>query len=88
MRAALDGFNGLPILTRHVPVSADDHRGDLVVGSTGSSATLVNGEVTELADDLGIAWDRPDRERRGTIAELWLCLYTYRAVGIVSGQAL
>jgi hypothetical protein len=46
LRAALDGFNGLPILTRHVPVSADDHRGDLVVGSTGSSAVLVNGEVS------------------------------------------
>ena len=46
LRAALAGFNGLPILTRHVPVSADDYRGDLVVGSTGSSAILVNGEVT------------------------------------------
>jgi uncharacterized protein len=46
LRAALDGFNGLPILTRHVPVSADDHRGDLVVGSTGSSAALLNGEVS------------------------------------------
>ena len=46
LRAALAGFNGLPILTRHVPVSADDHRGDLVVGSTGSSAVLVNGEVS------------------------------------------
>jgi hypothetical protein len=46
LRAALDGFNGLPILTRHVPVNADDYRGDLVVGSTGSSAALVNGEVS------------------------------------------
>jgi hypothetical protein len=43
---ALDGFNGLPILTEHVPVSADDHRGELVVGSTGSSARLADFELT------------------------------------------
>ena len=31
-------FNNLPILSQHVPVSAWDHRPDLVVGSTGSHA--------------------------------------------------
>lgn len=31
-------FNNLPLLSRHVPVSADDHQPDLVVGSTGSEA--------------------------------------------------
>lgn len=33
---AADSFNNLPILSEHVPVSAWDHRPDLVVGSTGS----------------------------------------------------
>jgi hypothetical protein len=33
-------FSGLPVLSRHVPVSAADHRPDLVVGSTGSTVTF------------------------------------------------
>lgn len=35
---AASTFNNLPLLSRHVPVSADDHQPDLVVGSTGSEA--------------------------------------------------
>ena len=35
---AASTFNNLPILSEHVPVSAWDHRPDLVVGSTGSHA--------------------------------------------------
>lgn len=31
-------FNNLPLLSNHVPVTADDHRPDLVVGSTGTDA--------------------------------------------------
>lgn len=31
-------FNALPLLIKHVPVSADDHRPDLVVGSLGTDA--------------------------------------------------
>ncbi len=33
-------FNSLPLLARHVPVSADDHRPDDVVGATGSDAAF------------------------------------------------
>jgi hypothetical protein len=39
---AADTFNNLPILSEHVPVSAWDHRPDLVVGSTGSHAVFAN----------------------------------------------
>jgi hypothetical protein len=31
-------FNNLPILSKHVPVTVDDHQPDLVVGSTGTDA--------------------------------------------------
>jgi hypothetical protein len=34
-------FNNLPLLSRHVPVNADDHRPDLVIGATGSNAEFV-----------------------------------------------
>jgi hypothetical protein len=34
-------FNGLPLLSRHVPVTVDDHQPDLVVGSTGTDAKFV-----------------------------------------------
>lgn len=41
LEKAADTFNGLPILTTHVPVNATAHRKDLVVGSTGSEAAFV-----------------------------------------------
>jgi hypothetical protein len=77
LRAAWDGFNGLPILTRHVPVSADDYRGDLVVGSTGSSAALVNGEVTNSL----MIWASPgiDLIESGTARSL-SCGYAYTPI--------
>lgn len=39
-RAALT-FNNLPVLSRHVPVDARDHRPELVCGSTGTDARFV-----------------------------------------------
>jgi hypothetical protein len=33
-------FNQLPVLSEHVPVSAADHRPDLVVGATGTAAAF------------------------------------------------
>jgi uncharacterized protein len=33
-------FNNLPLLSRHVPVTVDDHQPDLVVGSTGTDASF------------------------------------------------
>jgi len=38
LKKAAPTFNSQPLLSRHVPVSADDHQPELVVGSTGSSA--------------------------------------------------
>lgn len=35
---AADTFNNLPLLSRHVPVTADDHKPELVMGSTGTDA--------------------------------------------------
>jgi hypothetical protein len=34
-------FNNLPVLSRHVPVDARDHRPDLVCGSTGTDARFI-----------------------------------------------
>src|SRR4029077_19016588 len=31
-------FNNIPVLSRHVPVTADDHKPDLVIGSTGTDS--------------------------------------------------
>jgi hypothetical protein len=38
LRKAAPTFNNLPVLLHHIPVSADDPRQDLVVGTTGSDA--------------------------------------------------
>jgi hypothetical protein len=37
---AASTFNSIPVLSRHVPVSVDDHKPDLVVGSTGTDAVF------------------------------------------------
>lgn len=39
LKKAVGTFNNLPVLSEHVPVSAADHRPDLVIGSTGTDAT-------------------------------------------------
>jgi len=36
-------FNNIPILSRHVPVDARDHRPDLVIGSTGTDGGFADG---------------------------------------------
>jgi len=38
LKKAAPSFNNLPVLSRHVPVSAEDHQPDKVVGSTGTDA--------------------------------------------------
>ena len=37
---AAPSFNNVPLLSNHVPVTADDHQPDLVVGSTGTDAVF------------------------------------------------
>jgi hypothetical protein len=41
LQRAANTFNNLPILKQHVPVSAQDHQPNLVVGSTGTDANFV-----------------------------------------------
>lgn len=79
-------FNNLPILSRHVPVSADDHQPDLVVGSTGTDATfdapyLKNSLVIWSASALAGISSGMQRELSSA--------YRYRAVmgaGVVGGE--
>ncbi len=43
LKKAVKSFNQIPILSKHVPVDADSHPADLVVGSTGTDADFENG---------------------------------------------
>lgn len=47
-------FNNLPLLSKHVPVGADDHQPDLVIGSTGTNAAF---ELPYLDNSL-VVWAR------------------------------
>ncbi len=40
LRKAVKTFNGLPILDRHQPATADDHPKDITIGATGNNATF------------------------------------------------
>lgn len=76
LRKAAASFNNLPLLSRHVPVSAVDHQPDLVVGATGTDAVF---EAPYLKNSL-VIWEAVaiaginSREQ----AEL-SCAYHYRA---------
>lgn len=61
-------FNNLPILSEHVPVSAEDHQPDLVVGSTGTDADFAD---PHLRNSL-VIWkqDAIDRIQSGRQREL------------------
>ena len=57
LRKAAKTFNNLPLLSRHVPVSADEHHPNLTVGSTGTDAVfeepyLKNSLVIWAADSI------------------------------------
>ena len=73
---AAPSFNGLPVLSQHVPVTADAHQPDLVVGATGTDAQFVD---PYLQNSL-IVWARDaiqgieDDEKREIS-----CAYRYRA---------
>lgn len=51
---AAPSFNNQPLLSRHVPVSAEDHQSDLVVGSTGSQCAF---DAPYLTNDL-VIWSQ------------------------------
>lgn len=76
IKKALPTANGLPILRKHIPVSADDHKPYDVVGATGNSATF---EHPYLRNGLSIwARDAIDGIDSGDRKEL-SCGYGYRA---------
>lgn len=77
LKRAASTFNNLPLLTKHVPVSAEDHKPNLVVGATGSDAEFVD---PYLRNSL-IVWskDAIDAIKSGAQKEL-SCAYRYRAV--------
>lgn len=74
LEKAAKSFDNLPILSRHVPVSADDHQPDLVIGATGSDAAF---DGTYLTNSL-IFWTRDaiDDIESGRKREL-SCAYRY-----------
>jgi uncharacterized protein len=69
-------FNNLPILAEHVPVSAERHEPDLVIGSTGTDAEFVDPFLRNSA----VIWaqaaidDIEHEEKRE-----WSCAYRYTA---------
>lgn len=77
LEAAADTFNSIPVLSEHVPVSADDHRPDLVVGSTGTDAVF---EAPYLKNSL-VVWsaDAIKGIENGEQREL-SCAYRYTPV--------
>jgi hypothetical protein len=55
LRKAAKTFDNLPLLREHVPVTADAHRPELVVGSTGTDAKF---DAPYLTNSL-VVWTRP-----------------------------
>lgn len=43
LEKAVQTFNNLPLLSKHIPVSADEPQKDVIVGTTGSDAKFENG---------------------------------------------
>ena len=76
LKKAAPTFNNLPLLFEHVPVSADDHQPDLVIGSTGTDAEF---DGTYLKNSL-VVWakDAIDEIESETKREL-SSAYRYRA---------
>lgn len=76
LEKAAPTFNNIPLLARHVPVSAEDHQPHLVIGSTGTDAEFVdpylrNSLVVWSAD----AIDDIETDRKKELS----CGYRYRA---------
>jgi hypothetical protein len=86
LKKASDSFNNIPLLRRHVSVSADDHKPDDVIGSTGTDAEfnhpyLNNSLVVWAREDIGKIEDEIKKELSSA--------YRYRAdmtPGIFEGQ--
>lgn len=76
LRKAAGTFNNIPLLSCHVPVSADDHQPDLVIGSTGTDAEF---DEPHLKNSL-VVWSRDAIEAiESEIQKELSCAYRYRA---------
>lgn len=80
-------FNNIPLLSVHVPVSADDHQPDAVVGATGSNSMF---EPPYLKNSL-VVWAKPDIDAiEGGAKKELSSAYRYTAdmtPGIYDGEA-
>ena len=61
---AASTFNGIPLLSEHAPISADDHPHELVVGALGTDAYFDDPYLRRTVDGLGWHRDRCNREWR------------------------
>jgi len=76
LKKAAATFNNLPLLSRHVPVSAESHQPDLVIGSTGTDATFA---APYLRNSL-VVWARDAIDAvEGGIQKELSSAYRYRA---------
>jgi uncharacterized protein len=67
-------FNNLPILAEHVPVSADNHMPDLVIGSTGTDAEFDGRFLRNSA----VIWAQEAIDQIGAEEKRqWSCAYRY-----------
>lgn len=76
LKKAVATFNNLPLLRRHVPVSANDHKPEDVIGSTGTDASF---EEPYLTNSI-VVWSKDDIDdiEKGVRKEL-SSAYRYRA---------
>jgi len=74
LKKGADTFNNVPLLIEHVPVSADDHKPNKIIGSTGTDAVF---DGTYLRNSL-VVWARDaiDAIEGGRQREL-SCAYRY-----------
>jgi hypothetical protein len=76
LESAAATFNNIPILSCHVPVSAEDHQPDLVVGSTGTDAKFVAPYLTNSL----VIWSQDAIDAIESEAQKELsCAYRYTA---------
>ncbi len=76
LQKAAPTFNNLPILSKHVPVTADEPRKDLVIGSLGSDVEF----VYPYLDASTCIWYSPEIAAiESDVKREWSCSYRYDA---------
>jgi hypothetical protein len=86
LQKAASTFNNLPILIKHVPVTAEDHQPDLIVGTTGTDANYAH---PYLRNSMAV-WAKPSIDRINDNSQRELsCGYHFTAdmtPGVYEGQ--